>query len=112
MRFPYPAESGIAFILYVLLVFIVAMGIWQFIISRYLAETTKPRSLVPLGGAAAAFGFIGLYSQWSEAFEAIEMAGDISPAIVAGALHNGVSYPTFGFLILAISLVFRYVNSR
>lgn len=112
MRFPHPAESGIAFILYAFLIFIAGMGVWQFVRTRYLADTSKPRSLVPLGAAAAAFGLIGLYGQWSEAFEAIEMAEDISPAIVAGALRNGVSYPTFGFLIFAISLVFRFVNSR
>jgi hypothetical protein len=113
MTFPTIFDSGIAFILYALLTFIVGVGLWQFIKSRYISkegEETKFRSLIPLGGAAAAFGFIGLYKQWSDAFEAIELAGDISPSIVAGAMANGISYPALGFLILAISCVFRYVN--
>jgi hypothetical protein len=113
MKLPSIFDSGIAFILYAFLVFIVGTGLWQFVKSRYLlkeGEEIHLRSLIPLGGAAAAFGFIGLYKQWSDAFEAIELAGDISPSIVAAAMSAGVSYPALGFLILAISCVFRFVN--
>ena len=46
----------------------------------------------------------------SDAFEAIEAAGDISPSIVAGALKAVWAYPILGMLTLAISCVFRYVN--
>jgi hypothetical protein len=113
MKFPSIFDSGIASLLYVLLLFIAGTGSWQFVKSRYvLKEGTEVRfrSLIPLGGAAAAIGLIGLYKQWSDAFEVIELAGDISPSIVAGAIAGGLSYPALGFLILAISCVFRYVN--
>lgn len=113
MRFPSIYDSGIAFILYAFLIFIIGTGAWQFAKSRYFlkeGETFRFRSLIPLGGAAVAFGFMGLYKQWTDAFDAIVLANDISPSIIAGAMGDGVSYPALGFLILAISCVFRYVN--
>ena len=113
MRFPYLFQSNVSLVLYALLMYVVSMGLWQFIKSRYLlkpGESRRLRSLIPLGLAAAAFGFIGLFVQYSHAFEAIEVAGDISPSIVAGAFRDGWSYPILGMLTLAISCVFRYVN--
>ena len=89
------------------------MGLWQFIKSRYLlksGESMQLRSLIPLGLAAAAFGFIGLFMEYQEAFELIEAVGDISPSIVAGAFKAGWSYPILGLHSLAISGVFRYTN--
>ena len=68
------------------------------------------RSVVPLGWAAAAIGLIGLFKQYSDAFEMIEVAGDIGPSIVAEALKSGTSYPMLGFLCLAISYVLKFVN--
>lgn len=56
------------------------------------------RSLIPLGLAAAAFGFIGLIMEYRDAFELIEAAGDISPSIVAGAFKAGLSYPILACL--------------
>jgi hypothetical protein len=113
MRLPSILQSNISLLLYSLLAFIVMMGLWQFIKSRYLlksGESMQLRSLVPLGLAAAALGFIGLFMEYRDAFELIEAAGDISPAIVAGALKAGWSYPILGLLTLAISCVFRYIN--
>ena len=113
MKLPYIFQSNISLLLYSFLGFIVAMGLWQFIKSRYLlksGESMQLRSLIPLGLAAAAFGFIGLFMEYREAFELIEAAGDISPSIVAGAFKAGWSYPILGLLSLAISCVFRYIN--
>src|SRR4051812_11704803 len=96
MLFPASYESGFAIILYMFLLFIVAVGLWQFVKSRYLlkeGESMRMRSLIPLGGAAAAFGIVGLLKHYADAFEAIEIAGDISPSIVAGALRSAMSYP-------------------
>jgi hypothetical protein len=114
MLFPAPYESVFAVVLYMFLLFIVAVGSWQFVKSRYQlkeGESMRMRSLIPLGGAAAAFGIVGLLKHWADAFEAIELAQDISPAIVAEAMKSAVSYPFLGFFILAVSCVFRYVNT-
>jgi|SRR5688572_32932168 len=113
MRLPSILQSNISLLLYAFLAFIVVMGLWQFIKSRYLlksGESMQLRSLIPLGLAAAAFGFIGLFMEYRDAFELIEAAGDISPSIVAGAFKAGWSYPILGLLTLAISCVFRYIN--
>ena len=113
MRFPPIFQSNISLLLNSFLAFIVVMGLWQFIKSRYLlknGESMELRSLIPLGLAAAAFGFIGLIMEYRDAFELIEAAGDISPSIVAGAFKAGLSYPILGLLTLAISCVFRYIN--
>jgi hypothetical protein len=113
MHFLAPYESPVAVILYMFLLLIVFVGGWQFIQIRYLlkeGETLRFRSVVPLGWAAVALGFVGLFLQYSTAFEAIEMAGDISPAIVAAAMRPAFSYPMLGFLCMAISYIFRFVN--
>jgi hypothetical protein len=113
MQFPPLYESNASLILYAFLSYIIVMGLWQFVKSRYLlkeGESMQMRSLIPLGVAAVAFGFIGLFFQYTDAFEAIEAAGDISPSIVAAALKSAWSYPALGFLSLATSCVFRYVN--
>ena len=101
MRFPPIFQSNISLLLNSFLAFIVVMGLWQFIKSRYLlknGESMELRSLVPLGLAAAAFGFIGLIMEYRDAFELIEAAGDISPSIVAGAFKAGLSYPILACL--------------
>jgi hypothetical protein len=113
MRLPPFFESGISMLLYLILLSILVLGLWQFLKSRYILkerEAMRFRSVVPLGWAGAAVGFIGLFKRYSDAFEMIEEAGDISPSIVAGALHSGFSYPMLGFLCLAISYVFKFVN--
>jgi len=113
MPLPPLLQSNVSLLLYALLTYIILMGLWQFIRSRYLlkeGESMRLRSLIPLGLAGAAFGFIGLFMEYSDAFEAIEAAGDISPSIVAGALKAVWAYPILGMLTLAISCVFRYVN--
>jgi hypothetical protein len=108
-----PYESPVAVILYMMLLLIVVLGSRQFIQIRYVlkeGETLRFRSVVPLGWAAVGLGFIGMFIQYSAAFAAIEMAGDISPAIVAAAMRPAFSYPILGFACLAISYVFRFVN--
>jgi hypothetical protein len=65
---------------------------------------------VPLGAAATVFGFIGMFNQYIDVFKAIELAGDISPSIIASGYGSGGSYPILGLLSLAVSYVFRYIN--
>lgn len=74
MPLPHIFESPLAPILYIFLLVIIGMGLWQFIKSRYLlkeGETMRFRSVVPLGWAAVALGFVGMFIQYSLAFEAI-----------------------------------------
>lgn len=115
MHLPLIYESGIAITLYALLLLIIILGVWRFVKSRYLlkeGEVIGFRSVVPLGWTAVALGFIGLFKQYYEAFQAIEAAGDISASIVAEAMGPAFTYPTLGFLCLAFSYVFQFVNQN
>lgn len=115
MVFPAIYESNVSLILYAFLTFIIVLGVWQFVKSRYLlkeGESMRLRSLIPLGLAAAALGFVGLFIEYREAMEAVEASEDISPSIVAGAIKAAFSYPILGLVTLAISCVFRYVNQN
>lgn len=113
MNFPHPLDSGMSMLLYLFLLYIIAMGAWQFIRVRIRRDATaKPRSLVPLGAAALVVGLMGLFQSHQNAFDAIESAGDISPSIVAGAMRGGYSYPILGLFCLAVSFLFRYTNRR
>lgn len=106
-------DFGFASILYLFLAYILGMGLWQFRQIRLLnenEESVHARSLVPLGWAAVAMGFVALIQRYREAFDLIEAAGDISPSIVASAMSAALSYPTLGLLCLAISFLFKYFN--
>jgi nicotinamide riboside transporter PnuC len=115
MHLPLIYESGISIILYLFLLLIIILGLWRFITCRYLLkdeQSVRFRSVVPLGWAAVAIGFIGLFKQYYEAFQAIEAAGDISASIVAEAMGSAFTYPLLGFLCLAFSYVFQFVNQN
>ena len=115
MPLSYLFHSNVSLLLYAVLIYIFVVGLFQFIKARYLlkhGDLMIFRSLIPLGVAAAALGFVGLFVQYRESFEAIEMAGDISPSIVAAGLKDAFTYPILGLLTLSISCVFRFVNQR
>ena len=40
----------------------------------------------------------------------IEEAGDISPALVAGAISGAITYPILGLVILGVSFLFKHLN--
>jgi hypothetical protein len=106
-------DLGFASILYLFLIYILGMGLWQFKsirLKRDGEEEIKARSLVPLGAGATVIGFIALVQRYREAFDMIEAADDISPSIVASAFSGAFAYPTLGLLCLAISFVFKYLN--
>ena len=95
--------------------YIIVKGLFQFIKSRYLlkqGESMNLRSLIPLGLAAIALGLVGLFLEYTVAFETIEATQDISPSIVASAIKEAFSYPILGFLTFSISCVFRFVNQH
>lgn len=111
MNLPPLLPIGFSAILYLILIYILGMGLWQFIAPR-IGREVRARSLVPLGAAAVVFGVIALIQHYRMAFGAIEEAGDISPSIVAGAFKDAYSNLTLGLLCLAIAFVFRFVNDK
>jgi hypothetical protein len=62
-----------------------------------------------LGSFAFLFGFLGQAVGLYAAMEAIEIAGDISPAIMAGGFKVSLIAPLYGFLLLLISSIIWFV---
>ncbi len=110
MDFLNPFHSPIAAFQYALIILIVILGIRQYDISRKGGKINKS-FVVPLGAICLIIGFLGLILQVKQAFEAIEVAGDISPQIVASGIKAGYDYPIMGLVGIAISYAFRFINS-
>ena len=102
---------GMSSILYLFLIYILAMGFWQ-LFSIRVGKTIHVKSLVPLGAAAVVVSVIAFVQHYRRVFEAIEQAGDISPSIVAAGFKGAFSYPILGLLCLAIAYVFKYANGK
>jgi hypothetical protein len=109
MLIPHPFDSYLSSSIYLLLVFIIYKGVIQYLKLRKDSEL-KIRSLIPLGAIGLILGIIGHVRLYIKTFEAIEVAGDISPQIVASALGKGGSYPILGLLVLAVTFLFKYLN--
>jgi hypothetical protein len=106
--------SPLAILMYFLLLYIIVIGIWHFSQIR-MGKDINPffqRSTIPLGLTAVALGFLGFFKSLVESMEAISVNDNISPAIVAGGYADAGSFVILGFLTLAFSGVFRYVNYR
>ena len=68
--------------------------------------------VIPLGVMCLIFGLIGFFVQLRQAFEAIEIAGDLSPQIIAGGIKQAYDFPILGLIGLGISYAFKYINSN
>ncbi|WP_339815002.1 hypothetical protein [uncultured Imperialibacter sp.] len=112
MKFPPIIEMGFSPLLYLLLFYILYLGMKAFFVLRIRKEpyADNPARIVYLGAAASVIGIIACIQKYREAMEAIESAGDISPSLVAGSISEAFAYPTLGFFCLALSFLFRFVS--
>ena len=95
-------------VLYLVLLFLLYKGVWQFLVNR--KKGVKSRSLVPIGAIGLILSFIAYFDAMRASFDAITAAGDISPSLVAGSISSNQSLPILGLVCLAISYFFKYVN--
>ena len=109
MLIPQPFESYLATTLYLLFIFIIYKGVFQYTLLQK-SKTNSIKSLVPLGTIGLILGIIGYIRGYMITFEAIEAAGDISPEIVASSFGHSGTYPILGLLLLATSFLFKYMN--
>ncbi|WP_299580691.1 MotA/TolQ/ExbB proton channel family protein [uncultured Sunxiuqinia sp.] len=58
------------------------------------------------GSLAMVTGFLGQAIGLIMAFDAIEVAGDISPSLVAGGLKVSMITPVYGTILFILSLIF------
>lgn len=76
-------------------------------------KLSKQNSLIIfIGSFAFLFGLLGQIIGLYEALQAIQAAGDISPALMAGGLRVSLLAPLYGFVLFLISGIiwFNYRN--
>ncbi len=77
------------------------------------ADTKKLRDLILfLGSFAFLWGMLGQVLGMIQAMGAIERAGDISPAIIAGGFKISLLAPVYGFTLFIISYLVWFVVRR
>ena len=90
----------------ILLLVIFALLIRAFLKKEALAKSLKLVSSISL--FALVWGFLGQMIGLISAFDAIEAAGDISPAMLAGGLKIAILSPLFGmftFLVARLGII-------
>ncbi len=97
------------FSLTAMLFIIVALGIFTFLLmfkkTNYPINTLKNLilAIIYAGSFAAVWGILGQGLGIYQALYAIQMAGDISPALIMGGIKVSMIAPLYGILILLIS---------
>ncbi|MEP4091054.1 hypothetical protein [Reichenbachiella sp.] len=109
MNLPPIFQLGFSSLIYLILIYILIMGGYQYYIIRVKGGEYK-RSFVPLGVVALILGIIAYIQKIRQAFDSIAEMGDISPSLVAGAISDTYSYPTLGLLCLGIAYLIKYLN--
>jgi biopolymer transport protein ExbB/TolQ len=96
-------EGGVIFMYPLLLLFFTCIGLFiQGLIKKERQQ--KNRELLgSIGLFALVFGFLGQVLGLIAAFDAIEMVGDVSPAILAGGLKISFLTPGFGAVVFLVA---------
>jgi biopolymer transport protein ExbB/TolQ len=108
--------GGISFMLpiYLMWIAVIILSV-KFLINYFsknkdLQKLAKQNSLILfLGSFAFLFGLLGQILGLYGALQAIQSAGDISPAIMAGGLRVSLIAPLYGLVLLVISSIIWFV---
>jgi hypothetical protein len=87
----------------ILLIVIIAILIWGF-----LKPTNRSKAITLVSSVSLfvlVWGFLGQMIGLITAFDAIEAAGDISPAMLAGGLKIAILSPLFGMVVFLIARI-------
>ena len=108
--------GGIYFMIPIYIMWIVVMFFTiKFLLNYYSdnrnnARLAKQNSLIIfIGSFAFLFGLLGQIMGLYNALTAIQAAGDISPALMAGGLKMSLLAPLYGFVLLLISGVVWFI---
>ncbi|MBR6183068.1 MAG: hypothetical protein IKQ76_00700 [Bacteroidales bacterium] len=80
------------------------------LIALLVAAWKAPRWVKEIGLAALAVGFFSALLSITYACDAIQMAGDVAPEVVAGGLKVCLICPMYGVIVYFISLVIRVIQ--
>ena len=109
MPLPPIYELGFATAMYGLLLYIIYVGVRQYYYVHFQQRSVR-NTLVWLGAFGMVLGIIAFLNKYRQAMSMIEEAGDISPALVAGAISGAITYLILGLVILGVSFLFKHLN--
>jgi len=109
-------EGGISFMLpiYLMWIAVIFLAI-KFLVNYYstnkdLQKLSKQNSFILfIGSFAFLFGLLGQILGLFQALKFIQMATEISPALMAGGLRVSLIAPLYGLVLLVISSVIWFV---
>ncbi|MCD4833444.1 MAG: MotA/TolQ/ExbB proton channel family protein [Bacteroidales bacterium] len=108
--------GGISFMLPIYIMWIVVIFFTiKFLLNYYsenrdLKKLAKQNSLIIfIGSFAFLFGLLGQIIGLYNALLAIQAAGDISPALMAGGLRVSLIAPLYGFVLFLISGIIWFI---
>ena len=115
--------GGITFMLpiYLMWIAVIILSV-KFLINYYsenkdLQKLAKQNSLILfIGSFSFLFGLVGQIIGLSAALDAVQSAGNISPALMAGGLRVTFLAPLYGLVLLLLSsiiwFIFRYLLNK
>ena len=85
-------------------------GISLFLIALFIAAWKAPRWVKEIGIGALVFAIFGTLLGLAQVFEAIQMFGDISPAVICGGLKVTLISTFYGLIVYFVSLIIRVIQ--
>ena len=86
------------------------IGISLFLIALFIAAWKAPRWVKEIGIGALIFAIFGTLSGLAQMFDAIQMFGDISPAVICGGLKVTLIPTFYGLIVYFVSLIIRVIQ--
>ena len=86
------------------------IGISLFLIALFIAAWKAPRWVKEIGIGALVFAIFGTLLGLAQVFEAIQMFGDISPAVICGGLKVTLISTFYGLIVYFVSLIIRVIQ--
>ena len=81
-----------------------------FLIAIFIAAWKAPRWVKEIGIGALVFAIFGTLSGLAQMFDAIQMFGDISPAVICGGLKVTLIPTFYGIIVYFVSLIIRVIQ--
>ena len=81
-----------------------------FLIAIFIAAWKAPRWVKEIGIGAQVFAIFGTLLGLAQVFDAIQMFGDISPAVICGGLKVTLIPTFYGFIVYFVSLIIRVIQ--
>ena len=81
-----------------------------FFIAIFIAAWKAPRWVKEIGIGALVFAIFGTLSGLVQMFDAIQMFGDISPAVICGGLKVTLIPTFYGLIVYFVSLIIRVIQ--